>query len=1006
MAGVTFRIARIEDGSHYLDRTTNSNGEILISDLEPGVYSLKETGTAADHIIDPVEYHVELFPGQTSTIILKNDRRPNLTVVKRDADTGAPVPGTVFLVEAADGHSVDEIKTGPDGTATLRNLLPGVYEITEKSVPSPYLLDAPSQLVTLYPNRDHTVYFENHRKPSLTIEKIDSITGNPIKGAKFQIWYASNSTETGELNDLGTYYTDENGQISLENVNDGWFKVTELEPAPGYQIKAPATQECFIGAGTSKTLIFENTPLSALIVYKYDSVTGEAVEGAVFQIKYLGGTSGTGGTVIGTYKTSANGSFTVTGLEAGTYVVEELASDSGHVIDTAPQTAYISGKEQDVVELYFGNSPKGSLLIKKIDASTREPLSDVQFFVTESNGTVVGDSNGYFTTDSAGTILIEGIDPGTTLVAKETIAKEGYLLDDTPQTAEIKAGQTVTLEFRNQPKGSLVINKLDSVTRNPLEGVEFEITYSDGSYVDTGNGSLSSKGLYYTDKNGQIMLSGITGTVVVTEIKTIEGYTIDEEARTQTVVINPNDTQTLTFYNTPSGSFQLIKEDEDSGKRIANCTFEIRRLNDALVGTYTTGSNGTFTVDLEEGSYYAVEVKANSKYRLDDTPHYFEVENGETTTLRVTNERLSGILLHKIDSTTGEGIPGVSFILYDSGHNPIGQYTSDDRGYVLIEDLEAGRYYLRELENEGDTEKKTVYVESGETTEVEWENAPITGQIQVTKTSADYNSVNGWPAGTPIPGTEFEIYNARTGNLVDTIQTDKNGVASSRPLPLGRYKIVESKAADFYGLDKTPIEVEIEFAGQIVKAAMTNKSLYTNVSIQKTGYVEVMPGQSIRYDFANIANNSTTSLTSFYWRDTLPSQAVRLDKIVTGTYNVPGNYKVVYKTNLSGGTWRTLADNLSTQQNYVLDASRAALGLASNEYITEFMVSFGVVPANFRQVEAPQVYATVYAWLIGGSQFVNQADVGGVCNSQWIMATSRWVTNVYRPSEPLPRTGY
>ncbi len=81
---------------------------------------------------------------------------------------------------------------------------------------------------------------------------------------------------------------------------------------------------------------------------------------------------------------------------------------------------------------------------------------------------------------------------------------------------------------------------------------------------------------------------------------------------------------------------------------------------------------------------------------------------------------------------------------------------------------------------------------------------------------------------------------------------------SSRPLPLARYKIVESKAADFYGLDKTPIEVEIEYAGQIVKAAMTNKSLSPNVSIQKTGYVEVMPGQQIRYDFADIANNSTT----------------------------------------------------------------------------------------------------------------------------------------------------
>ena len=133
---------------------------------------------------------------------------------------------------------------------------------------------------------------------------------------------------------------------------------------------------------------------------------------------------------------------------------------------------------------------------------------------------------------------------------------------------------------------------------------------------------------------------------------------------------------------------------------------------------------------------------------------------------------------------------------------------------------------------------------------------------------------------------------------------------------------------------------------------------------------------------------------------------MRLDKLVTGTYNVPGNYKVVYKTNLSGDTWRVLADNLSTQQNYVLDASPAALGLASSEVVTEFMVVFGVVPANFRQVEAPLVTCNVVSWLTGGTQFVNQADVGGVYNGQWIMATSRWVTKVYKPAEPLPRTGY
>ena len=172
-------------------------------------------------------------------------------------------------------------------------------------------------------------------------------------------------------------------------------------------------------SGTSKPLTFENIPLSALVVWKYDSITGEAVRDAVFQVKYLGGTSGTGGTVIGTYKTSANGSFTVTGLKAGTYIVEELASDSGHVMDSAPQTVYLSGKQQDVVQLYFGNSPKGALLVKKIDSVTHEPLSDVEFFVTTADGTVVGDANGKFVTDSAGSFTVDNIVPGTTLVVKE-----------------------------------------------------------------------------------------------------------------------------------------------------------------------------------------------------------------------------------------------------------------------------------------------------------------------------------------------------------------------------------------------------------------------------------------------------------------------------------------------------------------------------------------------------------------------------------------------------------
>ncbi len=1016
LAGVTYSLTRIEDGSRYMDQTTSSTGTIIWEGLQPGVYSLKETDTVSDHILDEKEYHVELFPGKDSTIVLENDKRPNLIIWKRDADSGAPVEGAVFLVKGADGHSVAEVTTGPDGSAKVPNLLPMVYEVIEKSVPSPYLLDADPQLVTLYPNWDRDVYFENHKAPTIEIIKENSITHERLANVRFQVWYASNDTETGEYNDLGVFTTDEIGRIELtgpaNGLRDGWFRVKELEPPTGFSIKDSDTQEAFIPAGKGHTFLFENTPLSALIVYKQDSVSGEGLSGCRFQLSYLGGeTSGSGGTVIGTYTTSANGSFTVTGLKAGYYICEELESDSGHVIDAAPQSFYISGKDQDIVTLYFSNAPKGAVLVKKVSAADNTPLSDVEFLVTKSDGSVVGDANGKFVTDSTGSFLVEGVEPGTTLIIKETRAKPGFLLDDAPQTVQVKEGQTVTVEFRNQPLGNLVIEKWgrNGSTEVPLEGVKFEIKYANGQYVDAAEGTLSSNGIYYSDSTGKVILSGITGTVVVTELESVPGYTIDPDSQSQTVTINPNDTQTIRFYNNAVGGVELIKVSEaDKTERIPNTTFEIRRVSDdALVDTVTTGESGSVFVTLENNNYYAVEIKSAEGFKLDSTPHYFTIKNGQTTKLTVTNAPMSGILLHKISTADGKGIPGVSFILYDSGHNPIDQQTTDDRGYAWFEDLtESGRYYLRELENEGyipDTQLRTVYVKAGETTLVEWENTPITGQIQIVKKSADYNPTNGLPAGTLLEGAVFEIYD-KAGNLVDTIRSDSRGLAVSKPLPLSRYTIREVKAPANYGVNETELTAYLEHEGQIVKFEVTNKSLTTGVSITKTGPKEIMAGQPVRYTFSGIANSSNVRLDNFYWRDTLPAE-VRLDTVVTGTYNFPGTYKITYRVN--GGEYRTLADNLSTSKNYTLAASATALGLASNERVTEVMFVFGQAPAGFAQVEKPYLHCTAVANLASTS-FVNVADVGGVYNGQWVQAVSRWVTTVYgKPIIPtLPRTGY
>ena len=1101
--GTVFSVKSVTD-SYSTSVTTGTDGSATLSDMPADVYVVREESVPEPYIVTNTEQTVALRPGKTSEVTFVDYEKPGLEIVKKNIANGEPIEGVTYRIEQIDGSFSTSATTDNHGRIFLDSVPVGTFKVTEINVPGHVILCPIPQEVALKPGKTSTVTFFNALKPSLEIRKVDSVTGDPIKGAKFQIWYGSNHTDTGELNDLGTYFSDASGKIILPEIKDGWYKVTELEPASGYTIKEPATQECFIAGGESKVLIFENTPLSAIIIRKVDSESGQPLEGAWFRIRYLGGTSGTGGTVVGEYKTSSNGTIVATGLKAGTYVCEEISAPDGYVITDATETVYLSGKDQDVITVTFGNDKMGSLLIVKKDAVTGAPISDVEFFITDSDGSVIGNANGKYVTDSAGTIRIDGLTPGmtviakevrakdgyilddtpqsikikrnavmtlefrnqprggvlvkkvdavtnapisdaeflvtdsdgnlignangkfvtdsagtftitdvapgTTLVIKEIRAKAGYILDDTPQTVKVKSNEVVTVEFRNQPKGNLIIIKQDSVTKEPLEGVEFKITYADGSYVDAEGGTLSSTGLYRTDKAGKITISGISGTVVVTEIETIPGYTIDENSRTQTVVVNPNDTQTLYFYNTPVGGLQIIKSDKDSGKRISGVKFEIRKMNGEIIGTYTTDSDGVIYLPKAESGWYTVtELEAASGYLLDTTPHRIEVKDGQTATLEITNHKSSRILLHKVDKATGKGVSGAVFLLYDGNHNPIGEYVTDQDGYIYADEgLTDGRYYLREIKAAPgyvlDPELKTIYVRYGSTTEIEWSNTAECGQIQVIKKSANDNPINGLPAGTLLEGAVFEIYD-KAGNVVDTIKSDRNGRAISKTLPLSRYTVREIKAPANYSINPTVMTAYLEFNGQIVTFEAQNASVSTGISIKKTGPVQAVPGQPIRYVFSDIKNSSNVALDSFYWRDQLPAQ-VTLDKIVTGSYNQPLSYKVVYKTNLTGD-YRTLADNLSTSKVYVLDARPAVLGLAANERVTEVMFVFGNVKAGFAQVETPYIYATARSGLANNASILNVADVGGLYNGQWIQAVSRWLTTVYtKTTVKLPKTGY
>ena len=677
-------------GSYSTSVTTGSDGSATLSALPAGVYVVREESVPEPYVLSHTEQTVALRPGKTSEVRFQDYQKPGLEILKKNIATGEPIEGVTYLVEQIDGSYSTSATTDSAGRIFLDSIPVGSYRITEKNVPSNVILSEIPQEVHLEAGCTRTVTFFNAVKPSLTILKRNSVTGDPLSNAKFHIYYGSDNTTTGEINDLGVFTTASDGKITITDVNRGWYKLVEESAPKGFGIQGSGVTEFYLEANTSKTVTVDNVPHSALVVYKYDAKTGKGLEGCRFELRYLGGgTSGTGGTVIGTYLTGPNGAFTVTNLEKGTYICQEIESDGNHIIDREPQTVWISGEDQDVVTLRFGNAPLGSLLITKLsDDSKHEPLSGVEFLLTDSSGHYLGNDNGRFTTNAAGEILVDGLEPGMTVIAREVRAKTGYLLDDSPQHALIKSGETAHLQFLNQPAGNLIIRKVSTGPNGePLEGVEFKISYADGSFVPDANGELSSNGIYYTNKSGEIRISGIVGTVVATETKTIPGFTIDEATRTQTVVVNPNDTQTLTFYNKPTTT--LILQKYISGTKnepLAGVQFLVTDSSGAVVGPnngyYTTDSAGQIVIEgLTDGmTVTAKEVKTVDGFVLDGTPQSIKIDQSQSPQrLTFWNERQGALVINKLSSLDRKTpLEGVTFKITTA----TGEFVPDENGKI------------------------------------------------------------------------------------------------------------------------------------------------------------------------------------------------------------------------------------------------------------------------------------------------------------------------------------
>ena len=186
-----------------------------------------------------------------------------------------------------------------------------------------------------------------------------------------------------------------------------------------------------------------------------------------------------------------------------------------------------------------------------------------------------------------------------------------------------------------------------------------------GLYADSGCTSAVSGSPFTTGADGTVMVTGLTpGTYYAKEAAVTDPYWVCDSA-VKTVTVTANGTATVTFTNTHKGQGKIIKAMPDGGST-AGWEFEVYSGDNKLVGTFTTGEDGTVLTDyLLPGEYTVKEIiPEGSPYTCDaPNPKTLTITAGQTAEVTFTNRLKPGeILIQKVD-IHGEPLAGTEFLL-------------------------------------------------------------------------------------------------------------------------------------------------------------------------------------------------------------------------------------------------------------------------------------------------------------------------------------------------------
>lgn len=740
VAGINFTVT----GANGFSKTvaTNANGEIDISDLVPGTYTITEENI--DRYVPNQSQTITVSSGKTSSVSFYNIlKKFRVTVTKQDYEKGhaqgdAKLGGAVYGLFKGD-DLIAQYTTDSNGSFTTDYFVCGTdWTVREISPSEGYLLNDTVYRVGADP-RDYNI--EYNTAPDMTVMeqvikgKISIIKHTddgetqietPEKGAEFQIYLkSSGSFVNANKDERDTIVCDQDGFASTKLLPYGVYTVHQTKGWDGREKIADFDVFINTDGKTYKFLINNKNFESYLKVVKLDRETGKRIpyEGAAFEIydsnnhritmqyTYPQVTS------IHTFYTNKDGYLiTPEKLPYGDYTLKEVQAPYGYVLDDTPIPFSITQEN---------SSTDTGVTVVKVKAKDMAQKGVINITKTGEIFSSVEENKGVYTPKySVGNL--KGA------VFEVYAAEDITTLDGTVRYEQGTLVDTVTTDNDGVAKSKeLYLGKYTVIEKTAPNGYVHNATKYDAE-------------LTYAGQNVSVTSTDLS---------------VYNERQKVSVSLKKNMAEDKTFGIGNNGEITSVRFGIYAGEDIKASNGDVIP-KDALITFANCDKNGSivFDCDLPVGfKWYVKEIATDKHYILSDTKYEFDTEyqgqdvkvidikinNGEVIENNLIYGSVKGL---KIDRETQETIKGATFGLFKSGttefteSNAILTAVTDENGVFVFNNIPYGEYLINELKPaDGYLDNEDVFTVTIKDNEQVVELTAINDKVPELKTTATVN---------------------------------------------------------------------------------------------------------------------------------------------------------------------------------------------------------------------------------------------------------------------------